>query len=312
MKVILSRKGFDSTSGGHPSPVFYGKIMLPIPIPISGCVEMQNSVVDTLEEHKNSERGVRYSNLQLPNCIKIEGCSTYYELMEKLYPEKELKLGKNPPISLNDSTLCHPDPDLNYCFIAQNCENKKKKQMFGQVGGAQTHLCKQGVGKGALFLFYGLFQHVCTCGEPKLVGQPFHAIWGYLEVGDVLCNKRIRNLENYHIHKQSFYLNKENNTIYEAVTELSFDKNRPGAGIFPFHENRVLTAMDSNNIRMSVSKWVLQDFMKTTKISCHTSNDFFGYKEDRDYFQSIYRGQEFVFDTNFDVEKWLENVIFNI
>lgn len=308
MKVILSRKGFDSTSGGHPSPVFYGKIMLPIPIPISGSVEMQNSVVDTLEEHKNSERGVRYSNLQLPNCIKLEGYSCYYKLMEKLYPEKELRLGKKSKFLLDKYTLSHPDPDLDYCFTAQNCENKKRKQMFGQVGGAQTHLCKQGVGKGALFLFYGLYQHVCTCGEPKLVGQPFHAIWGYLEVGDVLCNKRIRNLENYHIHKQSFYLNKENNTIYEATTELSFDKSRPGAGIFPFHENRVLTKPDE-----SVSKWKLPEFLSGLKISHHPKeNTKIGFQTDGNggYFQSTSPGQEFVIEEHKKVDGWVKGELF--
>jgi hypothetical protein len=33
MKIILSRKGFDSTSGGVPSPIFEDGTMISLPIP---------------------------------------------------------------------------------------------------------------------------------------------------------------------------------------------------------------------------------------------------------------------------------------
>jgi len=35
MKIILSRKGFDSTYGGFPSPIFEDGRMISLPIPIS-------------------------------------------------------------------------------------------------------------------------------------------------------------------------------------------------------------------------------------------------------------------------------------
>ena len=63
---------------------------------------------------------------------------------------------------------CHHDP----MFLADGTV------LLGQCGSAQTHLSRQGVATGDLFLFFGLFRD----GRDP----PHHRIFGYLEVERVL------------------------------------------------------------------------------------------------------------------------------
>ena len=51
---------------------------------------------------------------------------------------------------------------------------------FGQCGAAQTHLERQGVCEGDVFLFFGLFRDFQNGGEPH------HRIFAYLEVEKVM------------------------------------------------------------------------------------------------------------------------------
>src|SRR5437868_5593942 len=122
MKVILSRKGFDSQYGGVPSPVFPDGSMVSMPIP---SLSSQGS------RH-------RYSKLRLPSG------ETYAEFLEDL-GFTDLVQGH-----------CHLDPDINSAAI-----NRKDWQpAFGQAGAAAKHLSNQNIGAGDLFLFFGWFRRV--------------------------------------------------------------------------------------------------------------------------------------------------------
>src|SRR5512137_1653099 len=83
MKIILSRKGFDSSLGGYPSPILPDGKMVSLPIPLK----------DEL----------RYSGLL------AEGGLTYYDLMKQL--KLKIKIGNHWP-ALNKETKCHLDPDI--------------------------------------------------------------------------------------------------------------------------------------------------------------------------------------------------------
>ena len=85
MKFILSRKGFDSDSGGHPSPILLDNRMVSLPIP--------------------SADSIFYSDLQLG----YEHYPTYYDLMKELTPE--IRHG-GKKVKINQTTKCHLDPDL--------------------------------------------------------------------------------------------------------------------------------------------------------------------------------------------------------
>ena len=79
MKIILSRKGFDSVAGGCASPIIDGKILLSLPIPVK-------------EKYKDSEKHISYSDLNYNGV-------NYAKLISDL----------NPSFS---SEFCHLDPDI--------------------------------------------------------------------------------------------------------------------------------------------------------------------------------------------------------
>ena len=125
MKVIFSRKGFDSASGGAPSPIL-GGIPTSLPIPTK-----QRSVT-------------AYDDIG------------YGELVERMTKGR-----------MSRSHLCHLDPMF-----------EKGQCAFGQTGAAQSHLAKNDVGIGDIFLFFGLFSD--SNGHNR-----HHRIFGYLKVAQI-------------------------------------------------------------------------------------------------------------------------------
>jgi hypothetical protein len=104
MRVIFSRKGFDSVAGKAPSPIIEGEpISLPIPTKRRSETSYRLAGVGKIVEHVTNGR-----------------------------------------IGADD--LCHEDP----VFF-------NGRWAFGQTGAAQSHLERNGVGVGDVFLFFGLF-----------------------------------------------------------------------------------------------------------------------------------------------------------
>lgn len=148
MKLILSRKGFDSKSGGCPSPIFPGGAMFSLPIPDS--------------EYPRLTSRLTYRDLPHPKADDIG------RLVEDLTGGN---IRANRPV--------HMSPDLT---PPDGCP-----RLFDQVKAAVGHLNNQGVKEGDLFLFFGLFQRVeCVDGHWKFIkGKPQkHVLWGWLQVGE--------------------------------------------------------------------------------------------------------------------------------
>ncbi len=80
MKYILSRKGFDSQFGGHPSPVLSDGTMLSLPIP------------ELDADHLSCDSGRRYCELKLKN-FPVNGC--FCHLDPDIRPELYLALPQN-------------------------------------------------------------------------------------------------------------------------------------------------------------------------------------------------------------------------
>ncbi|MEM9310075.1 MAG: hypothetical protein AAGA34_01400 [Pseudomonadota bacterium] len=124
MRIIFSRKGFDSSAGGGPSPIVNGA---PLSLPIPDTKGFSRTTYGAIGLGEHVARASR------------------------------AKLGAHD--------LCHHDP----MFLADGtCA-------FGQAGAAQTHLERQSVGPGDVFVFFGLFADQET-------GEPHHRIFGYLRV----------------------------------------------------------------------------------------------------------------------------------
>ena len=272
MKVILSRKGFDSAFGGYPSPVLPSGEMGSLPIPL--------------------EDAIKYSDLMM-------GKSTYYDLMADLKP----RIRSNGKwLNLNEETKCHLDPDIYRDSIYRE---SGWKPCFGQMDSAQSHLENQHVSKGDLFLFFGWFRKTRYNNaklEFDLRERDLHAIFGYLQIGKIA--KVDHEFEApkwmaYHPHTNEKRRNNKTNTIYIARDNLTWKELLPGAERFMFNDQLVLTKEG-----FSRSKWDLPDCFKDAEISYHSKSSW---KDG--YFQSAAIGQEFVIKDNDGVEEWSKNLI---
>ncbi len=284
MRLILSRKGFDSGSGGCPSPVFPDGGMFSLPIP-----------------DKNSR--IRYSSLQ---CGKTNLEQLVVDLTEN---EKR-----------RDQFFAHLDPDLNPHALPREAG---WRPLLGQAGAAQGHLDKHKVGIGDLFLFFGLYQRVKEAGGKWRFDRKArreHVLWGWLQIGAVHKVGQLRGGEldwaGYHPHLH--WRRHRNNTLYTAADKLRINGRQvdiPGAGIFArYDEQLVLTAPRPNR---NVSDWRLPAsfFPAPGKppLTYHGKLQRWSRLEADDHclLNSVGRGQEFVLDLDHypDVGNWLESLL---
>jgi len=163
---------------------------------------------------------------------------------------------------LGADDLCHHDP----MFLGdETC-------LFGQCGAAQTHLERQGVREGDVFLFFGLFRE----GER---GDPHHRIFGYLQVEEMipLAGGAPRELVELG-HPHALGMHHKNDVIYRG----------PGR----------VAARASDNLRLTVpggpvTLWQRPGWLQRGGLTYHDRADRW-LRGGR--LRSVARGQEFVAD----------------
>lgn len=271
MKIILSRKGFDSSSGGFASPIFPDGTMLSLPIPVQ---EMDASCT------KYSD--IRYSKY------------TYQDILEQLNPRRSNKM-----------VYCHLDPDIRSDIWKNSLPYWRPA--FGQIGAAETHLQNHNVQAGDLFLFFGWFREVEADYQGKWKyterSPDIQAIYGYLQIGQIIRGQRISEFS-WHPHATTDFLQSATNTLYAASDRLvidGLDYEVPGSGVLSYNPRLVLT-----KIGLPRSCWRLHDWMKNVEISYHSRDCV---HENEQYFQSRARGQEFVVEENHIVTQWATSLI---
>ena len=206
MKVILSRKGFDSANGEIVSPILEDGTMISFPIPSNDS-------------------------------------SSFNDLHHKILSDLHYKGGE----------YCHIDPDLDQERMVRKVEGWEPA--FGQIDSSATYLKNIGIKEGDLFLFFGNFHHVSyDNGSFKYIKKSgdfyqdndLQVIWGYLQVGKVIDNPVEQKKLWWHPHSIDCRVENKTNLIFTASKNLSFDSNRPGAGILPYDKKRVLTLENGN------------------------------------------------------------------
>lgn len=289
MKVILSRKGFDSSYGGIPSPILNDKWVISLPIP---------------SENKGNPK--RYSELKLNDNL------TYKDLILKLQGKSKQQrciIYKGEPCTI-EKMGCHLDPDIYDKVVARRPE---WRGLFGQSGSAQGHL--KNIGVGDIFLFFGWFRRAkCDNGEIHYVqdAPDLHVIFGYFEVGgiwgkDMIESNKFPDWAKDHPHFcDKTEKDAPNNTIYVAKEHLSWDNRKQGWGVFHFDEDLVLTENT-----LTRSKWKLMDVLKDEKVtlSYHNMEKCRITEQTPHYFQSVRRGQEFIFSESKIVDAWARGLI---
>lgn len=216
MKVILSRKGFDSENGGIPSPVFLNGDAVSLPIPS--------------DIEKTTFADFQYEKIG------------YHEIFSELLGEYEFLYNSH----------CHFDPDLDGSRYVKKPKNWKPG--FGQCSTSLSYLKNTvKIEPGDLFLFFGWF-HFVEFDNQNLIKyirkdpsyflcHDFHLIWGYMQVGEILTDYKSKAKKlPWHPHSAD-YRNDDSydDTIFVGSKHLSFAPDMPGAGILPFSDKRILT-----------------------------------------------------------------------
>ena len=286
-KLILSRKGFDSGSGGCPSPIFPDGTMLSLPIP-----SRDREQFDDLQH-----RDVNIASLV-----------------------NDLTNGR-----LNGRNPVHLDPDLNfgtYRYRKTRAAWQQWRGMLGQTGIAQGHLDKQGVGTGDIFLFFGLYRRVeeAAHGWHFVRGAPeLHVLWGWLQVDR---KHRVADIgpddlpwARHHPHLSGVYRG-DQNTVYAASTNLDLSDDdqcrASGWGTFPrFDQRLVLTDPNGTGVsQWRLPRWFYPDGSKPP-LTYHPDRRRWRRDADHAYLRSVGRGQEFVLDLAHYPEAvdWLSDLV---
>lgn len=202
MKIILSRKGFDSgkQNAKMPSPIIDGKVLLSFPIPFD----------------KNE---TNYSEL-------IFRGKNYHQIARELRPTFEFE-------------RCHLDPDIYDNILEKRPEDWEP--CFGQEEAALTHLVNQKVKIGDIFLFFGWFKEIGNNGSGykyKRGASDKHVIFGYLQIGGI--HDTSEEIAKYYWHPHSTTPPSGPNAIFTASKYL-LDTKLPGYGTFTYSEDLDLT-----------------------------------------------------------------------
>jgi hypothetical protein len=214
---------------------------------------------------------------------------------------------------IGSATSCHLDPDISEHLLARK---PGWRGAIGQVGSAQSHLRKQSIGPGDLFLFWGLFREVTNNRPWTFVGRPEHRIFGWLQVGNVIHlgadgSQAVEHLPWLadHPHVRSGW--SDQNTLYVAANELKLDGRTtklPGYG--QLQRGFRLTAREQLG-RDLVSIWKAPRWLSPRHggvgMTYHASPE----RWDDETVRVVSRGQEFVanIDSNAAALDWVERIL---
>ncbi|MBX9667778.1 MAG: hypothetical protein K2X93_09180 [Candidatus Obscuribacterales bacterium] len=262
MKLVISRKGVDSRSGGIPSPIMPDGTLVPLPIP-----------------SRYGPKGYDH--------VSVNGFH--------LGP----LVGDLAGARMKRHYLCHLDPDLDPKSCDRP---RGWRPAFGQLEAAQKHLESHDVGPGDLFLFFGWFRAVEQSGGkwryiPK--SPNLHIIYGWLAVNERIlltdeaaCDKRLKPwAEHPHLHM----LDRSQNCLYLGAHQLPLATlEQEGAGLFRVvTDTRVLTDQSQSNR----SRWKLPGWFHPkngTSLSYHEDAGRWTPQGENCLLNSVARGQEFV------------------
>jgi Nucleotide modification associated domain 3 len=283
MRLILSRKGLDSSFGRTPSPILPDGRLCWLPIP---------------ENNKSKPNLPSYGQLQYAD-------RNLGELLE------ELSHGAIPP-----TTTVHLDPELSAHWLNHGDD---WRPLFGQTGAPERHLRNEGVTTGDIFLFFGWFRQTeeGPHGLRFVPGAPdLHVIYGWMQIHQRCTNDLFNTWPEtwkHHPHIQGASYGALD-TLYTASETLSAigRPDLPGAGLFSRIEPElVLTKPGSSR-----SQWLLvRDFFPQgrTPMSFHSDPTRWNVIDDRHVRLTVAsRGQEFVLDLNHypGVRTWLRQTVF--
>jgi hypothetical protein len=290
MKIILSRKGFDSTYGNIPSPVVktregnYKVVSLPIP-------------------STQEKSDIKFSDLSLIETFSM----------------RDFILANHKTFSKRFSEFCHLDPDIS--FDTKPAREYNWHPAFGQDDTAQSVLYNNQVDSGDIFLFFGWFQFAEFINNTyKFIKNNeypngFHMLFGYLKIEKSFtvkefCPDELKYHPHFKFHNNYRDRSQRNNTIYKATRYLDRKAKLKGSNSFNFSRDLILTKPYEN--RRTI--WKLPDFFSMENgvvMTYHTKPERWSKENNHTILMTVSKGQEFVIlnDPNEKVASWSLDII---
>ena len=208
MKVILSRKGFDSSNGGIASPIMPDGTLLSMPIP--------------------SDDSVSYSD------ISWNGI-TYSDLLKQLAPDRKYdKCHLDPDI--RDNRIVKVDgwqPAFGQTASAQGVlanAGVEVGDIFLFLGWfRQTEKTEDG------------YRYVRSNTSDFYKGNDLQIIYGYMQIGEIIHDQQEIKKYYWHPHSSDVHTVNPNNTLYLPANNLSIMPKMKGFGTLDYRKDRVLT-----------------------------------------------------------------------
>lgn len=277
MKIILSRKGFDSSAGGVANPILPNGDLISFPIP-------------------DADAPLRYRDIR---CHERSLGPLVRSLTRGRFSGKE---------------KAHLDPDLDFSAIPRPQE---WRPLFGQSGAAQGHLQKMEVAPGDLFLFFGWFRQTRFEKRRLVYQKNApdrHIFFGWMQISEIIDLNQQEPKSWMRQHPHCFGQRGKNNVLYVAAKNTvlpNLDSSVAGAGLFPkIRDSLVLTAPGSTRRYWKLPSW----FHPSDRRSCltyHQRPDWWEQKEDSVILKSAARGQDFVLDCEDypEATKWAAKIL---
>jgi hypothetical protein len=263
MRVIFSRKGFDSGYGKVPSPILPDGRMISLPIPDRDAPATYGAI--------------QHDGINLGDLVD------------------DLTRGEIPR-----EYRAHLDPDLDPKAVSRPAG---WRPIFGQSGAALGHLRKEGVAPGDLFLFFGWFrqvERVSTQWRYVRGSQPVHALWGWMRIGAIhACRSLPDDVAGWaagHPHLTGPQPG-ENDVIIAADDLVVAGRRLRGAGIFTGRPERTLTLPGATRSIWRMPAWMSPD-AGLASLSYHGDRErWLTVDAEACRLSSVARGQEFVLST---------------
>lgn len=274
MKIILSRKGFDNSNGGCPSPVLPDGTMLSMPIP--------------------SDDNDKYEDLFYDNI-------SYLKLLENLRPKRTY-------------SSCHLDPDIRDDIRKTKPLNWKAAfgQIDSAQGALRNAGVERG--DLFLFFGWfkktheenGIYQFNTRKKYDDFYDYAdLHAIYGYMQIGEIITDKEQIKKYSWHPHAIGARLSDKQNALYIPTEKLSFCPDMKGYGTFNYAKKRVLTKEGCSR-----ATWNKYPFLEPEHIYGTRKNSA---KPDSDGIQKglYYAGiwQELIVYESPEITEWVNEII---
>ena len=281
-KVILSRKGFDTSTGGIPSWIYRGKTFS-IPIPEAGS-------------------GIFYNQLHFDN--EHSYLDVMRDLGVKCYSE------------------AHLDPDIKKGILRNRHENWRAAFGQHGAALSHLLQSAFSVNKGDLFLYFGWFKEIeLKNGKFRYVknAPDLHLLYGWLEICEIIEASILKCPEFLLSHPHIIFKNeygRGSNCIFTATEKSSWFTGKNGehivgAGNFNYHPELILSYQEGKPYKRSL--WQLPAcFFRNNKclLSYHENREGIPIsgKKNRKLLQSVARGQEFIAPVNAGIIKWIKSL----